>query len=154
MVMRVYFSLQVNKRLHQPGRGEYLISEHQQRAFYWMIKPVLERVMQISGSINVMQGYTAHYFIEMLGLALDFDPEFALQCARKITELASRTTYLRDMSAIQEIVRFTEKLLGNHRLLLTDQIAFSHLKAILDIYATAGWPQALGLLWQLDEIFR
>jgi hypothetical protein len=154
MVMRIYFSLQVNERLHQPGRGKFLISADQQRAFYWIVKPVLDRLMQISEAIKVMQGYTAHYFIEMLGLALDFDAEFALSCARKITEMASRTTYVRDASAIQEVVRFTEKLLGNHRVLLLDPTAFEHLKAMLDIYATAGWPQALNLLWQLDEIFR
>lgn len=153
-VMRIYFSLQINERLNQPGKGKIIISKEDQELFYWIVKPLLERTVQIAEKIGFMQAHTAHYFIEMLGAALDFDAEYALSRMRKITEMTIATGYIQDRSGIQEATKFTEKLLGNHRLLLNDAIAFSHIKAILELYATAGWPEALNLLWQLDEIFR
>jgi hypothetical protein len=119
-----------------------------------MAKPLLEKILHIAESIGFMHAHTAHYFIEMLGLALDFDPEFALFSMRKVTQMTAATGYIQDRSGIQEAVKFVEKLLGNHRLLLNDPTAFSHIQAILEMYATAGWPEALNLLWQLDEIFR
>jgi hypothetical protein len=153
-VMRVYFSLQINERLNQPGKGKIIISKEDQERFYWMVKPLLERTLQIAEEIQFMQAHTAHYFIEILGVALDFDAEYALSRMRKITELTIVSGYLQDRSGIQEAVKFTQKLLGNHKLLLTNDTAFSHIKSILELYATAGWPEALELLWQLDEIFR
>lgn len=152
IILRIYFSLQVNER-GLSKRDRWPITDEDRRLFYPLIKPLLVRVMQISDKISFIQPSTAHRYIEIMGTVVEFDAEYALFCVHRIAEMSTKG-YIQDRSAIQEVVKFTEKLLSDHRGMLADSKSFSYLKGILEIYATAGWPEALTLLWQLDDIFR
>lgn len=101
-----------------------------------------------------MQGHSAHYFIEIMGEALRFDPRFSLATTSEITAMAAGTNYTFDHSAIREVIKYTERLLADHKSMLTEPEAFAQITSLLNIYVRSGWPEALDLLWKLDEIFR
>ncbi|WP_421945037.1 hypothetical protein [Pedobacter sp.] len=156
MIQRIYFSLQVNQRLIKMHRDRLSISDQDREQFYFFIKPLLEKMLQISTGLGggIIQAHTAHYFIEILSEALKFDAEYSLSSVAAITRMTAGTAYTFDRSAIQEVVRFTEKLLADHKRMLTNPDAFTQIMALLTIYVDSGWPEALELIWKLDEVFR
>lgn len=101
-----------------------------------------------------MQGHSAHYFIQIMGEALRFDPRVSLATTSEITAIAAGSNYSFDHSAIREVVKYTERLLADHKSMLTEPEAFAQVMSLLNIYVRSGWPEALDLLWKLDEIFR
>lgn len=154
VVSRINFSMQVNKRILQQGTIK-ITDEHQER-FYFFIKPLLEKILEISRQLDGghMQGHTAHYFIETMGAALRFDARFSLATTTEITKMTTGTNYTFDHSAIQEVVKYTETLLADHKNMLTEPEAFAQIMTLLNLYVRSGWPQSLELLWKLDDVFR
>lgn len=154
IVQRIYFSMQVNKEIIQSGRRQILPQDQQD--FYFFIKPLLEKVINISKQLDggFMLGQSAHHFIQIMGEALRYDPRFSLATTKDITVMAGRTQYTFDSAAVKELVKYAEVLLADHKNMLTDPEAFSQIMDLLNIYVQSGWPEALGLLWRLDEIFR
>jgi hypothetical protein len=86
--------------------------------------------------------------------ALRFDARFALASTTEVTKMAAGTNYTFDHSAIREVVKFTERLLADHKAMLMEPDAFAEIMSLLNIYVKSGWPEALDLLWKLDDIFR
>jgi hypothetical protein len=154
VILRSYYSLQINER-SQNGHSENIAIEpgHRQR-FYLLIKPLLVRHMQIAKKIGYVQAITAHRFIEIMRHALDYEAELALTFVAETNHLAYGSAYPLDSHAITEMVKFTEKLLADHRNLMSKPGALKKIVGILEIYARLGWPQALQLLGKLDDIFR
>jgi len=154
IIQRIYFSMQVSKRILQHNRIK--ITQEHQEIFYFFAKPLLEKILSISRQLGGghMQGHSAHYFIEIMGEALRFDARFSLATTSEITVMAAATNYTFDHSAIREVVKYTERLLADHKSMLTEPEAFAQIMNLLNIYVRSGWPEALELLWKLDEIFR
>jgi len=153
VIQRIYFSMQVGGRAKQQG---FKISREDQERFYFFSKPLLEIVLEISRKLGGghMQGHSAHYFIEIMSDALRFDARFALASTAEVTKMAAGTNYTFDPSAIREVVKFTERLLADHKSMLLEPDAFAEIMSLLNIYVKSGWPEALDLLWKLDDIFR
>ncbi|GEM_PF-2104352 len=153
VIQRIYFSMQVGGRAKQQG---FKISREDQELFYFFSKPLLEKVIEISRKLGGghMQGHSAHYFIGIMGDALRFDARFALVSTAEVTKMVAGTNYTFDPSSIQEVVKFTERLLADHRSMLLEPDAFAEIMSLLNIYVKSGWPEALDLLWKLDDIFR
>ena len=154
MIQRIYFSMQVNKRI-MAGR-ENTISPEAQEQFYFFIKPLLEKIVSISRQLDGghIQGHSAHYFIEIMSVALTFDARYSLTTTKEVTAMAFGTQYTFDSSAIREAVKYTETLLADHKQMLAEPEAFGHVMDLLNMYVHSGWPEALDLLWRLDDIFR
>ncbi len=47
-----------------------------------------------------------------------------------------------------------ESVLADYRNEVQEGEALADLLRLLDVFAKAGWPQALQLVWRLDEVFR
>lgn len=154
VIHRIYFSMQVNKVILK--RSIIRISQEHQDLFYFFIKPILEKILVISRQLGggYMQGHSAHHFIEIMGEALRFDPRYSLATTSEIAAMAAGTNYTFDPSAIREVVKYTERLFTDHKSMLTEPEAFAQIMNLLNIYVRSGWPEALDLLWKLDEIFR
>ncbi len=58
-----------------------------------------------------------------------------------------------DQTTMREIVKLTEKLLADHKEILSKKEHFNSLINILDQFARSGWQEALELTWRLKEIF-
>lgn len=155
VVTRIYFSLERKKRID--NSRSYDANEENRKDLYQLVKPILEKIIQASGSITsqgLIIGPTAHYFIQCLRSVLHFDPRDVLDMVSKITKYSVQANYTFDSFAIREIVSFTEQLLADHRDLLLEEEAFANLIGILDIYINSGWVDALQLLWKLDDVFK
>lgn len=154
VIQRCYFVLEAGGRQDQHF---FTIPNENREGLYKDLKPLYEKVLLIS--IDIVQGgliigHTAHYFIKALNACLEYDPKDILAMVAKITELSQSTGYTFDSMAIREVVSLTEKLLADHRDLLTKPDSFDNLIFLLDTYMQSGWVDALELLWKLDEIFK
>ena len=62
--------------------------------------------------------------------------------------------YNLDALAVEDVVNLVEIVLADHRDKVRDGQGLDDLLNLLDIFAKAGWPDALRLIWRLDEVFR
>lgn len=155
IIRRIYYSLQVNERVfNRPSSSTPLITNDEKIRFYAFIKPLLERIFDIADKARFMEPTTAYFYIQILGDCVDIDPEFSLFTIKRINELVAGSNYMYDRNSVSETVKFTEKLLADHRDLLNDSKAFAAIIDLLNMYAQSGWTEALELLQRMDEIFR
>lgn len=155
IVQRLYFSLDLNERIR--NRDRLPVLDDDRRAFYFKIKPILQQVIDSSREVNtkgLILAHTAHYFMEILSGVVKYDPRTALTMANSVTKLSIDTGYALDSLAIREVVVLTEKLLVDHRDLLIEDEPFNQLVELLEVYIKNGWPDALNLLWRLNDIFK
>lgn len=62
--------------------------------------------------------------------------------------------YNLDSLAVREVVKLVETILADHMNDVRDGSSLRDLLDLLDIFAEAGWSEAIQLTWRLDEIFR
>lgn len=152
IVTRLYFASDVNKKV----RKGIEISDQDRKEFYFKTKPLLEYLIKYSSrkKYGVLLAPTAHHFIELLNGVLKYDPKGALHLATQVVIASKPYGYNVDSLAITEIVNMVESILANYRNEVQDGQSLTDLLNLLDVFAEAGWPEALRLVWRLDEIFR
>ena len=62
--------------------------------------------------------------------------------------------YHLDSMAATEVVALAERVLADYRSDLPAPNVLADLVKLLDLFAKVGWPDALRLVWRLDEVFR
>ena len=62
--------------------------------------------------------------------------------------------YNLDSLASRGVVKLVEAILADYRDVVRDGESLRDLLNLLDIFAETGWPDALRLVWRLDEVFR
>ncbi|WP_066835551.1 hypothetical protein [Rufibacter ruber] len=157
IVQRIFFSLQVEDEPKSSNRrNRTFLPEDERLRFYWFVKPVLTQILAVSREIHggLVLAHTAHYFIEIMGSVLYADTEYALDTTSQVTRMSVATGYTFDRQSILEAVKLTEALLADHKDLLSKPEPFGQLLDLLNIYVESGWPEALDLLWRLDDVFR
>ena len=130
-------------------------SANNRKEYYFKIKPLLEKILTFA--LNEKHGIlasTAHHFMELLRKVASFDPAGVLHLAAGVAGSSKKAGYNLDSMAIGEVVKLVESLLADHREVLREEESLTNLIALLDIFAEAGWPEALNLIWRLDEVFR
>ena len=56
---------------------------------------------------------------------------------------------------VRDVVEFVEIILADYRYEeRDDRSCMENLLNLLDMFAKTGWPDALKLVWRLDEVFR
>ncbi len=152
VVMRFYFA----SGLFEHSKDGPFISADQQREFYFFIKPVLDKVVEVSDyeKGGIFFAPTAHYFMQLLIGVLPHDPKGVLHLANRVASIARGGGYNFDSMAVGEVVKLVEYILANHRIDIRDRESLDDLLGLLDIFADVGWPEALHLVWRLDEVFR
>jgi hypothetical protein len=74
--------------------------------------------------------------------------------ARDVVMSSERFNFTIDSLALGEAVQLVESLLADHRAQIQDDASIKNLVELLDCFAEVGWPEALQLVWRLDEIYR
>lgn len=131
------------------------IEKENLQAYYLRIKPMLEYIVDESEKLGggFMVAHTGYHFIQLLGFFFELDTAFVLQLASRIVRCAAASGVTYDHTTLGEIVKLTERLLADHKDLLSELVNFNSLLQILDLFANSGWQEALELTWRLKEIF-
>lgn len=152
VVTQFYFS----SGLFKGSRNDQTVSAEDRGVFYHFIKPRLEQVIEVSDGEQggVFFAGTAHHFMELLNGVLEYDPPGVLHMAYRLAAISKAGRYHLDSMAVSEVVKLVESTLANHRAEVGDGESLDDLLGLLDILAAEGWPEALRLVWRLDEVFR
>ena len=154
IIMRLYFAADV--RDSPRDKKEEPVSDEQRKDFYFKVKPLLEQVLAfaLDKENGVMFAPTAHHFMELLNGVLKYDPKGVLHMAAGVAKSSKPSGYNLDSLAIREVVKLVEAILADYRDEVRDGESLRDLLNLLDIFAETGWPDALRLVWRLDEVFR
>jgi hypothetical protein len=141
----------VAHRIARIGDGKII-----KRKVFTRVVPLLEAIVRFGsdqGAGRLTAG-TTHRLIEFLNEALDVDPVRVIRYASEIAKAGSKDGYQYDSMAISEVVSLVERVLANHRTAVSGGEGLTHLLELLDLFADQGWPEALSLVWRLDEVYR
>jgi hypothetical protein len=155
VVTRLHFAIEKGLAGGKEEGEETTVDEVER--FYWIIKPILESILGVDKNSQdefIVLAPTAHHFMELLNNVLPFDPEGVVHMAAVLAIVSKPTGYNFDSLAIEEVVRLVETVLASYRYEVRKDKPLEDLLTLLDTFAEAGWPQALRLVWRLDEIFR
>jgi hypothetical protein len=117
--------------------------------------PLLDLIVEFANSEHGwLLAPTAHHLMQLLRGAVDYDPNRVLRLAAGLAQGSLKGRYPFDSLAIKEVVELVERILADHRGEIREPASFQNLLRLLDIFASAGWPEALQLVWRLDEVYR
>ena len=135
--------------------GEKIPNELRCR-FYCEVKPLMERIIAfaLDPTKGVMFAATAHHFIQLLTSFLSCNPKEILGLAEGVARSSKQSGYNFDSLAVRDVVKFVEIVLADHRSEVRDGEGLEDLLKLLDIFIEAGWSEAIGFVWRLDEVFR
>jgi len=97
---------------------------------------------------------TAHHLMEAFNFVLDYDPHGVLENAAAVCMAASDRGYQFDQLAIAETIKLAERVLADHRDALQVKETATALGEILDSFVKAGWPEAVRLVFRVNEAVR
>jgi hypothetical protein len=154
VIMRLYFAV-VHKKDEAEEPIEQIPDELRHR-YYSEIKPLMEGIIDfaLDPENGVMFAKTAHYFMQLLTSFLSCNPREVLGLAEGVVRSSERFGYNLDALAVEDVVKLVEIVLADHRDEVRDGQGLKDLLNLLDIFTKAGWPDALKLVWRLDEVFR
>lgn len=144
--------------ISERGRADYkdnILTKENKTAFYKIIRPILDLVVEKSLTIEqgFMVAHTGYYFMQLLNLMIDIDPEHILSLSNNIVLCAAKNGFTYDRMTLREIVKLTEQIIVDHKQLLIKKENFNSLIIILDQFAYSGWEEALELTWRLKDAF-
>jgi hypothetical protein len=92
--------------------------------------------------------------MQLLNGVVRYDPSLVLRLAAEVVSCSKRFQYNLDSLAIGETVKLVESVLADHRAEAQDDASVRNLLSLLDAFVEVGWPEALNLVWRLDEVYR
>ena len=154
VIMRLYFEVAREKDGAEEPVKE--IPYELRCRFYSEVKPLMEGVIDfaLDPENGVMFAKTAHYFMQLLTSFLSCNPKEVLHLAEGVARSSEPFGYNLDALAVEDVVKLVEIVLADHRDEVRDGQGLEDLLNLLDIFAKTGWPDALRLVWRLDEVFR
>lgn len=149
-------SIYLNVRTFTESKENFTVNNGQRNKFYKFVKPILDKVVEVSDSerSGIFFASTAHYFMQLLNEMLQHDPKGVLHLSYRVADIACREGYHLDSMGVREVVKLVESILANYRDKVRDGESLEDLLRLLDIFVEVGWSEALWLVWRLDEIFR
>ena len=153
VAMRVYHTLDISP--YRPDATSAL-EQATRRDLYFELKPVIEFLTarrSLKGK-HYLASHTAHELMQTLNVCLSFDPAPIVQFAAAACRAASVMSYHFESDSIEEIVKLVEHVLADHRDVLRKPAIAKDLGEMLDLFVSAGWPQAMNLTFRLDEAIR
>ena len=153
-ISRIFFAADVDPELRTPHENP--LNDEQPKRFFRGTLPILEKVVNfaLDDQAGALFAPTAHYFMQLLNGFLRYDPPTVLGLAADVVRASKPHGYNLDSLAMKEVVKLVEAILADHRSEIQDAASIDCLLNLLDAFVEAGWPDALQLVWRLDEIYR
>ena len=154
VITRLYFAV-----AHKSAQSEESVEKipYELRCrFYDEVKPLMKQVIEFAEDQEngLMFAGTAHRFMQLLTSFLSCNPKKVLHLAARVAKASEQLGYNLDSLAVRDVVELVEIILADHRHEVRDGEGLDDLLNLLDLFAKTGWPEALRLIWHLDEIFR
>jgi hypothetical protein len=146
---RIYFSARPDKSSDDRDPASDL------EEYFEIVRPLVGDVIafgKVGGATLLAR--TAHHLMEFLHMCLPLDPPGVLHLAAEVVGASEKAGYSLDAMAVKEVVAIAEELLADHRASISEGRSLEDFVRLLDAFANAGWPEALRLIWRIDEIFR
>lgn len=124
------------------------------REFFALVAPVLDEILEFGVGPGFVLAPTVHHFMELLNEVVQFDARRAVIMAAHAARAGEGSNYSIDSLAIREVVQLVERIFADHRSEVQDAEALRALMDLLDVFAATGWPEAIQLVWRLDDLFR
>jgi hypothetical protein len=141
--------------VHRNGKEEDIPVPRDLREYYTVVRPIVGDIVAFgSHETTVLMAHTTHHLMELLHLCVPLDPRGVLDLAADAATASRRTNYSLDAMAVNEVVAIANDLLADYRATIADGTGVESFVRLLDTFADAGWPDALRLVWQIDQIFR
>lgn len=155
VVNQIYFSADVRDVTGIPN-DERALSDEERCTYYDAVKTILLKVSQLAldDTLGIIPAHTAHHYMELMNGVLYCDPIEVLHMSTNIAKSSKASGYQFDSMAVREVIKLVETLLADHQDKLKDNVALANLLELLDIFAEAGWSEALDLVGRLSEITR
>lgn len=152
IIQKLFFSLTDGKN---PAKNKVSTAFTNKVVFFNKIKPLLSFIVDESIKIEsgFMVAHTGYYFMQLLNSMIQADAEYVLTISSSIVRCAAANGFTYDQSTLSEVVKLTEKILADHKELLSNKEHFDSLITMLDLFANSGWQEALELTWRLKEVF-
>lgn len=104
---------------------------------------------------SVATPHTAKHLLELYEFLLPADPPRLFErIATFVTGPAKEEFYQHEQLAASDLVEFVRHMLADYRSLFDDSDQRDRLVLMLDLFAGAGWPEAMRLLWELPDLLR
>lgn len=154
LATQLYFALDSKPNVRQ-GAGAEPTADARVK-LYWRVKRLLKRILRFARTpeTGVLAGPTAYRFMQILNGVLALDPEGVIEMAWEVVVSGRPYGFNLDSLAIEEVVKITESILADYRLQARNKATLGQIFEILEIFSETGWPQALRLVWRLDEVYR
>ncbi|MFH6937093.1 SMEK domain-containing protein [Flavobacterium sp. FlaQc-30] len=150
VIMNIYFAVS-----HGLIKKALTLSEKETQALFNKFLPLLYYTVEESSKIEngFMAAHTGYYFMQTLNLFVRYEPVHSLKLAVSVVVYAAKNGFTYDSSTLREVVKLAERLMTDHKKILSDPENFNRLITILDQFAQSGSQEALELTWSLKEVF-
>jgi hypothetical protein len=141
--------------LEQHGvTGSDVLSLSDRESLYGEVRPLLRQIVDATNTSTAtpILPRTAYYLLQLMNGLLAFDPVEILSMAAAVCRAGSVFRFEIDPSARDEAVKLVETALADHRDSLKESA--QSVGSLLDVFAKAGWSEAISLTFRLDEAFR
>jgi hypothetical protein len=110
--------------------------------------PLLEALCSVRSS------HDAYDLLKALHHLQAADPKRMFLLIGRLIRSSTADSFQYEELAVNEVVKIVEQYLAEHRgLFRSDRDMLDTLLDVLDLFVDAGWPQALNLIYRLDEVF-
>jgi hypothetical protein len=104
---------------------------------------------------RVATPHTIKYLVEVYEYLLPADPaRLFSRIGAFLTGPAAEEYYESEQLAAADLVKFVRQMIADYRDLFDDGAQRDLLVTILELFADAGWPEAMQLLWELPDLLR
>lgn len=155
VVNRIYFSADVHDITGIPN-DERPLTNDERCTYYNAVKGILLKLSQLAlgDTLGIIPAHTSHHYMELMNGVLYCDPAGVLEMSTNIARSSKSSGYQFDSLAIREVIKLVETLLADHQDKLRENDSLANLIDLLDIFAEAGWSEALDLVGRLSEMTR
>jgi hypothetical protein len=129
----------------QPG----LPDAHAKQRFLTDYAPILDAI-----AIHA-PARTVHNLFELLAYLVEGDPTGVLdRIAKILLGPAAEDGYQFEYLGMDSLVKLVRRYLADHRDVFENRDRRRKLVEVLELFSSAGWPQALKLLFELPDVLR